>query len=206
MVLVTLEGIDGTGKSTLHAALKEPLADLNPIFTREPGATWIGEQVRRAIAEEIDPVTEALLFVADHAAHLAKVVRPALAEGRIVISDRYIDSRFAYQSAMLERIVPEPMQWLRQVHDAWTIIPDLTILLTIPPEKALARLGPERKREHFEEQEFLEKVQRNYFSLAEEDPSRFVIVDAQKEKEEIVNFCAALIRQTDGSSRSRRRR
>ncbi|MEN6610444.1 MAG: dTMP kinase, partial [Methanoregulaceae archaeon] len=195
MVLVTLEGIDGTGKSTLHAALKEPLADLNPIFTREPGATWIGEQVRRAIAEEIDPVTEALLFVADHAAHLAKVVRPALAEGRIVISDRYIDSRFAYQSAMLERIVPEPMQWLRQVHDAWTIIPDLTILLTIPPEKALARLGPERKREHFEEQEFLEKVQRNYFSLAEEDPSRFVIVDAQKEKEEIVNFCAALIRQ-----------
>lgn len=195
MVLVTLEGIDGTGKSTLHAALKEPLADLNPVFTREPGATWIGDQVRRAIAEEIDPVTEALLFVADHAAHLAKVVRPALAEGRLVISDRYIDSRFAYQSAMLERIVPEPMQWLRQVHDAWTIIPDLTILLVIPPEKALARLGPERKREHFEEQEFLEKVQRNYFTLAEEDPSRFVIVDAQKDPAEITGFVADAIRQ-----------
>jgi len=206
MVLVTIEGIDGTGKSTLHEALKEPLADLHPVFTREPGATWIGEQVRRAIAEEIDPVAEALLFVADHAAHLAKVVRPALAEGRLVVSDRYIDSRYAYQSAMLAGIVPEPMQWLKQVHDAWTVIPDLTILLTIPPEQAIARLGPDRKREHFEEQDFLEKVQQNYFTLAEEMPSRFVIVDARKEKEEIVSFCAALIRQTDGSRRSRRRR
>ena len=78
LLLVTLEGIDGTGKSTLLMALREKLADLEPVFTREPGATWVGESVRRAIAEQIDPITEATLFVADHAAHLATVVRPAL--------------------------------------------------------------------------------------------------------------------------------
>ena len=206
MALITIEGIDGTGKSTLTAALTGPLADLDPLFTREPGATWIGEQVRRAIAEEIDPVAEALLFVADHAAHLATVVRPALAEGRLVISDRYFDSRYAYQAAMLEGIVPDAMAWLKQVHDAWTVVPDLTILLVLPVDLALARLGPERKREHFEEKDLLEKVQQNYFTLAEEDPARFVIVDAQKEKEEIVRFCEALIRQANESSRSRRRR
>jgi dTMP kinase len=206
MALITIEGIDGTGKSTLHAALRKPLTDLDPLFTREPSATWIGDQVRRAIAEEIDPVAEALLFVADHAAHLARVVRPALAEGRLVISDRYIDSRYAYQSVMLEDAIPEPMAWLKQVHDAWTIVPDLTILLVIPVERALARLGEDRKREHFEEPAFLERVQRNYFTLAEEEPSRFVLVDAQKEKEEIARFCAELIRQTSESSRSRRRR
>ena len=66
-MLITLEGIDGTGKSTLHAALSEPLTDLQPVFTREPGSTWVGDAVRRAIAEQTDPVTEALLFVADHA-------------------------------------------------------------------------------------------------------------------------------------------
>ncbi|NLD57012.1 MAG: dTMP kinase, partial [Methanomicrobiales archaeon] len=103
-MLITLEGIDGSGKSTLHASLKELLPDLDPLFTREPGATWVGDQVRRAIKERSDPITEATLFVADHAEHLATVVRPALAEGRLVISDRYSDSRYAYQSVTLQGI------------------------------------------------------------------------------------------------------
>jgi dTMP kinase len=184
----------------------EPLADLSPVFTREPGATWIGDQVRRAIAEEIDPVAEALLFIADHAAHLAKVVRPALAQGRPVISDRYLDSRYAYQAAMLEGAVPRPMDWLKQVHDAWTIVPDLTILLVLPVDLALARLGPGRKREHFEQPAFLERVQKNYLALAEEEPARFVLVEAEKEREEIIRFCSDLIRQTCESRRSHRRR
>ena len=64
-MLITLEGIDGSGKSTLHESLKELLADLDPLFTREPGATWVGDQVRRAIKEQTDPITEATLFVAD---------------------------------------------------------------------------------------------------------------------------------------------
>jgi dTMP kinase len=195
LLLVTIEGIDGTGKSTLLAALKERLSDLNPIFTREPGATWVGEAVRRAIAEQIDPITEATLFVADHAAHLATVVRPALAEGKLVISDRYSDSRFAYQSVTLAGVIPNPEGWLRAMHNGWSIVPDKTILLVIPVDDALARLAGKSGREHFERREILEKVQNRYLEFAREEPNRFVIVDAMKEKDEIAGFVADAIRQ-----------
>ncbi len=205
-VLITLEGIDGTGKSTLHAALAESLADLNPLFTREPGATWVGDSVRRAIAEQIDPVTEALLFVADHAAHLATVIRPALAQGQIVISDRYMDSRYAYQSVTLEGVVPHPLAWLQALHNGWTIVPDTTFLFIMPVDAALERLKAKNGREHFERKEILEKVQKNYLEIARADPSRFIIIDALKGKEEIAKFVAAAIRQIAGSSRSRHRR
>lgn len=205
-VLITLEGIDGTGKSTLHSGLGELLVDLNPVFTREPGATWVGDSVRRAIAEQADPVTEALLFVADHAAHLATVIRPALADGRIVISDRYTDSRYAYQSATLEDSIPGPLAWLQALHNGWTIVPDRTFLLIIPVDVALERLAAKSGREHFERKEILEKVQENYLMLARNEPSRFVIIDASKEKEEIHHFVAGAIRQFSLLSRSRRQR
>jgi len=205
VLLITLEGIDGSGKSTLHTSLKELLADLDPVITREPGATWVGEAVRRAIAEQIDPVTEATLFVADHAAHLARVVRPALAEGKLIISDRYSDSRYAYQSVTLKGIVPEPEQWLRAMHDGWTVIPEKTFLLVLPLDEAMTRLKPDCEREHFERREILEKVQNNYLAYARNEPSRFVVIDAMKEKEEIAAFVADAIRQLLRSSRSRRR-
>ena len=206
LLLITLEGIDGSGKSTLHAALREPLADLNPVFTCEPGATWIGAAVRRAIAEQIDPVTEATLFVADHAAHLAKVVRPALAEGKLVISDRYSDSRYAYQSVTLQGIIPEPEQWLRAIHNSWTIIPDRTFLCVLPVEEALTRLKPQDKREHFERREVLEKVQNNYLSFARAEPSRFVLVDAMLPPDTVAQFVADAIRQDLKSGKKKRKK
>lgn len=205
-VLITLEGIDGTGKSTLHSGLGELLVDLNPVFTREPGATWVGDSVRRAIAEQADPVTEALLFVADHAAHLATIVRPALAQKKLVISDRYTDSRYAYQSVTLEGVISEPLAWLQSLHNGWTIVPDRTFLLVLPVDVAFERLKAKDGREHFERKEVLEKVQKNYLELARRDPSRFIIIDASLEKEEIVQFVASAIRQLSGLSRSRRRR
>jgi len=204
-VLVTLEGIDGSGKSTLHAALRDLLADLDPLMTREPGATWVGEQVRRAVKEQIDPVTEATLFVADHAAHLAKVVRPALAEGRLVISDRYSDSRYAYQSVTLQGIVPEPEKWLRAMHNGWTIIPDRTFLCVLPVDDALTRLKPDAQREHFEKREILEKVQNNYLAYARAEPGRFVVVDAMLSPEIVAGFVADAIR-LDLSSGKRKRK
>jgi dTMP kinase len=205
LLLITLEGIDGSGKSTLHSALQESLADLEPVFTREPGATWVGESVRRAIAEQIDPVTEATLFVADHAAHLAKIIRPALKENKLVISDRYSDSRYAYQAVTLKGVIPEPEEWLRAMHNGWSILPDKTFLCVLPVDEALARLKPQNRREHFENRDILENVQHNYLRFAADDPSRFVIVDAMKEKEEIATFVADSIRQILQLSRSRRR-
>ncbi len=205
-MLITLEGIDGSGKSTLHDALREPLSELDPVFTREPGATWVGDSVRRAIAEQIDPVTEATLFVADHAAHLAKVIRPALAEGRLVISDRYSDSRYAYQSVTLRGIIPDPEGWLRAMHNGWSVIPDKTFLCVLPVEEALARLKPDGQREHFERHEVLENVQNNYLSYAKAEPPRFVIVDAMLEREIIAKFVADAIREMWEKGKKKRKR
>jgi dTMP kinase len=206
LLLITLEGIDGSGKSTLHQMLQELLADLDPVFTREPGATWLGESVRRAIAEQIDPITEATLFVADHAAHLAKIIRPALTDGKLVISDRYSDSRYAYQTVTLKGVIPQPEEWLRAMHDGWSIVPDKTFLCVLPIDEALSRLKPQNKREHFEKRDVLENVQNNYLIFARRDPSRFIIVDAMKEKDEIAMFVADSIRQILQLSRSHRRR
>jgi dTMP kinase len=204
LLLITLEGIDGSGKSTLHLALQELLADLDPVFTREPGATWVGESVRRAIAEQIDPITEATLFVADHAAHLAKIIRPALADGKLVISDRYSDSRYAYQAVTLREVIPQPEEWIRAMHNGWSIVPDKTFLCVLPIDEALARLKPQNEREHFEKRDILKNVQNNYLQFARKDPSRFVIVDAMKEKNDIAMFVADSIRQILQSSRSHR--
>jgi len=225
-VLITIEGIDGSGKSTLLAGLRGTLSDLDPVFTREPGSTWVGDAVRRAVAERADPVTEALLFVADHAAHLEAVVRPALDAGRLVISDRYTDSRYAYQGAMLEGwipdhakvrdrpggrgapqgMVPDPLSWLHALHDGWTVVPDRTFLLLIPVDEALRRLPPEKRREHFEDGPFLERVRANYLALAEAEPARFVLVDALLPAGEILGFVGEAIRGLARRPRSRRRR
>jgi dTMP kinase len=205
-VLITIEGIDGCGKSSLVASLGESLADRCPVITREPGETWVGGSVRRAIAEEIDPVAEALLFIADHAVHLATVVRPALTEGKLVISDRYTDSRYAYQQVTLSGIIPDPLAWLRQVHKEWTVPPDMTFLLVVPVVEALRRRSGRAEREHFEYASLLARVQENYLALAREEPSRFIIVDAEKDEAEIHRFVADSIRSASARSRSHRRR
>ena len=204
-MLITIEGIDGSGKSTLLARLGELLTDLDPLFTREPGATWVGDSVRRAVAARMDPITEALLFSADHAAHIDTLIRPALDAGRLVISDRYSDSRFAYQPVVLDGVLPDPLLWLRQIHAGWSIRPDRTFLLVLPVEDAMARLDPEEKREYFENAGILARVQENYLNLAASDPARFVIVDALLPKEEVARFIAEEIRTSVRSSRRRPR-
>ncbi|MFA6363383.1 dTMP kinase [Methanoregula sp.] len=165
-----------------------------------------GRSVRRAIAEQIDPITEATLFVADHAAHLTTVVRPALAAGKLVISDRYSDSRFAYQSVTLDGIIPEPEKWLRAMHNGWSIVPDKTILLVIPVDDALTRLSTKSGREHFERREVLEKVQNRYLEFARAEPDRFVIVDAMLDKDEVARFVADAIRQVVVFGRKQKRK
>ncbi|HPY59658.1 MAG TPA: dTMP kinase [Methanospirillum sp.] len=193
-MLVTIEGIDGSGKTTLHKALGPCLSDLDPVITCEPGSTWIGEAVRRAIREQSDPIAEALLFVADHAAHLREVVKPALAEGRLVISDRYIDSRLVYQQVTLDGIILDPLSWLRSVHNGWTIMPDLTILLAVPVSVALERTGRRESGEHFEQEPVLTRVYEYYMQLVEEDKARFLILDGTLPPEHILKVAAGAIR------------
>ena len=185
--------------------LKENWLILIRCLQGNPARPGSVRRYRRAVAEQIDPVTEATLFVADHAAHLATVVRPALDNKKLVISDRYSDSRFAYQSVTLDGVIPDPDGWLRAMHNGWSIVPDKTILLVIPVDEALARLAGKTGREHFERREVLEKVQDRYLAFARMEPSRFVVVDALLEKEEIACFVAEAIRFVLQSSQSRRR-
>jgi len=195
-MLITLEGIDGSGKSTLYKGLKERLKDFNPLFTREPGSPYLCDAVRKAIAENDDPLVEATLFVADHAVHIATVVRPALEAGRLVISDRYTDSRLAYQQVSLKGYHPNPKAWVTAVHAGWSIKPDITFLFLLPPEVAISRIsGRGESTDHFEKLEFLNEVQKNFCSNMAEDPERYVVIDATLPSDEILDFVEESIRK-----------
>lgn len=177
--LITLEGIDGTGKSSIANMLKNKFPEV--VFTREPTHNWIGKAVKTSIESDTDPLAELFLFVADHAEHIARVIKPAIEEGKNVISDRYSDSRYAYQGATLSNIFDDAMEFVVGIHRGWTVVPDLTILFTIDPAIAVSRCGVRGEKTKFEKIEFLKTVQENFLKLAEREPGRFVIIDAGDE-------------------------
>ena len=179
--LITLEGIDGTGKSSIAKMLKTRFPEA--VFTKEPTKSWIGKAVKKSIDSDTNPLAELFLFVADHAEHIAKVIRPSLEQGKTVISDRYSDSRYAYQGATLSNLFEDAVDWVQSVHRGWTIVPDLTILFTIDPTIAVSRCGIRGNHTKFEKIGFLKKVQENFLKLAKNEPQRFVIIDAGRELE-----------------------
>ncbi|MFD1598199.1 dTMP kinase [Halobellus rarus] len=186
-MLLTLEGLDGSGKTTAWEALEDEYSE--PTFTREPTDSWYGDAVERSMRDDgADPLAELFLFTADHADHLSRVVRPALAQGNVVISDRYTDSRFAYQAASLSESylsgARDPLQYIQEIHGAFSHPPDATIYLDVDPETAAARAGATNK---FERAAYLERVQENYERLIEADPDRFVRVDATRPLTEVVD-------------------
>ncbi|MCY4730892.1 dTMP kinase [Natronomonas gomsonensis] len=181
-MLITLEGIDGSGKTTV----REALADSHPeaVFTREPTESWYGEAVNRSINDDAaDPMAELFLYTADHADHLSRVVRPALNEGKTVISDRYSDSRYAYQGATLSGVVKQPMAYIKGVHEPFTRKPDATLYFDVPPKTGADRAGATNK---FEAADYLEAVQQNYERLIDAEPNRFVRIDATQSPEEVI--------------------
>ncbi|PSP59970.1 dTMP kinase [Halobacteriales archaeon QH_7_66_37] len=181
-MLVTLEGLDGSGKTTVVEALRDARPDA--VFTREPTESWYGEAVRRSLGDDdADPVAELFLYTADHAAHLRRVIGPALDRGDLVVSDRYTDSRYAYQAAALDGVLDRPMEYVRGVHQAFTRPPDATIYLDVDPQTAAARAGAENK---FERAAFLAEVRSNYERLIDHEPERFVRVDATRPPEEVI--------------------
>jgi len=178
-MLVTLEGPDGSGKSTLAAGLRDHFPDAT--FTREPTDSWYGDAVSRSLGDDgADPVAELFLYAADHADHLARVVRPALDAGDLVVSDRYSDSRIAYQGATLAAVdsfAGDPVDYVRRLHEPFSVAPDLTVLLDVDAETAAARSAAANK---FERADYLERVIENYDRLARAAPERFVRVDASE--------------------------
>lgn len=181
--LITLEGLDGSGKTTVWEALHDVYPDA--VFTREPTDSWYGEAVSRSLGDDTaDPLAELFLYTADHADHLSRIVEPALEEERLVISDRYTDSRYAYQAASLtDTEIDRPLEYVRGIHAAFTREPDATIYLEVDPRTAAERAGASNK---FERAGFLAEVQSNYERLVNAEPERFVRVDATQAPESVI--------------------
>jgi dTMP kinase len=183
-MLITLEGIDGSGKTTACAALQDALPAEETVFTREPTDSWYGEAVERSIADDdADPLAELFLYTADHADHLSRVIRPALDDGKVVISDRYSDSRYAYQGATLADRLDRPLAYVRDVHEPFTREPDATLYFDVPAETGAERAGATNK---FETADYLEAVRENYERLLEAEPDRFVRIDATQSPAAVV--------------------
>jgi dTMP kinase len=200
---ITLEGLEGSGKSTQSARLERHLAarGIDVVVTREPGGTPVAEKLRQVVLgpgnENISPAAELLVMFAARAVHLDNLIRPALAAGRWVLCDRFTDASFAYQGAgrgvgdefiaCLENLVQGDLR------------PDLTLLLDLPVEVGLRRAAARRGREapdrfELEGSEFFQRVRARFLALAAEHPQRIRVIDADRSLEEVT---ADLVAQVD---------
>jgi len=183
-LFVTLEGIDRSGKTTQSRMLCEALGD-DCLAVREPGGTPVGERVREVLkdpAVEIGAEAEALLFAAARAELVSSVIKPALAEGRVVVSDRFLDSSLAYQGHARGLGVEEVERVNRFATGG--LRPDLTILLWIDPVTAAGRAG-EADRFEDEGERLQREVLAAYEELADGDPDRWRRIDADRAPEEV---------------------
>jgi dTMP kinase len=188
-LFVAFEGVEGAGKGTQIRLAQEWLEEqgADVLVTREPGGTEVGEQLRKVLlgheTGHLEPKTEALLFAASRAQLVMTVIRPALAEGKVVIADRYIDSSVAYQGwarGLGEQDVLTLNVWATQ-----GLFPDLVILLHLEPEAGLLRSLDEPDRIEMEGGDFHAKVADAYLRIAEEHPERFVVVEADGPPEQV---------------------
>jgi len=192
MMFITLEGPEGSGKTSQIPALAGFLRDTgyDVVVTREPGGTAVGDQIREVLMNlknvAIVPRTEILLFLAARAQHVEAIIRPALEAGKIVLCDRFGDSTLAYQGYGHET----NLDTLRMLLDFSTggLKPDMTLLLDVPVKAGLARKrdnDTEWNRLDAYEEAFHQRVRFGYFALAEAEPERWHIIDATKEKEDV---------------------
>jgi len=175
---VTLEGIDGSGKTSAAQAIQEQYK--STVQTQEPSDLWTGKQVRRAISNEsadVHPFTTFFLFMADRNHQINERIQGALDDGMVVVSDRYSDSTLAYQPVALEDHLENPGLFMRQVMKEWNLEPDLTIYLDISVDTAMERLDGD---EEYEKREFLESVKSNYEGIRAEFDHRYVTLNAEK--------------------------
>ena len=199
---ISFEGPDGSGKSTV---LKQVVAQIGPrlktqyLVTREPGGSKIAEKIRQLILdpvnEEMSAKTEALLYAASRSQHMFETVIPALKAGKVVFSDRFVDSSLAYQGAGRDLGIAA----VKQINDFATskIEPDLTIFLDVKPQVGLDRIAKERagQEDRLEQEKlnFHQKVYQGYQEVIKAHPERIKVVDANKPFNLVVEDCVKII-------------
>ena len=201
-LLISFEGPEGSGKSTLIAALSEILTErgVAPLLVREPGGTKTGERVRDILLDadldELRPETELLLMVASRAQLVGEKIDPALRAGRIVLCDRYADASVAYQGG--------GRQLGREIVDTFNTfaigrtLPDLVVLCLLPPEIGRRRMADRQKdRLERESPEFHQRVYRTYLEMAESGDPRYVVVDAASSPREMLNQTLGYLRSLE---------
>lgn len=178
-LFIAFEGGDGAGKSTQVGLLREALeaAGRTVTVTRQPGGTDLGRQIRDLVlhGEHVAPRAEALLFAADKAHHVDQLIRPALAAGEVVLTDRYTDSSVAYQGAGRDLGAQE-------IHDLnmWAVdalVPDLTVIVDISAADGRTRRGDVHDRLEAEEDAFHEAIRAHFLAMAQGNPQRYLVVD-----------------------------
>lgn len=188
-MFIVLEGLDGSGQSTQAGILAAHLNHTKKsLVTKEPTNNLIGGLIRAQLTKEWSSTQECLqlLFAADRAHHLKRVIEPALAKGFNVVSDRYMFSSIAYGSVNLDK------EWLKSLNSRFRI-PDHTFFLDVPPETCIERMANSRfEFELFEELNYLKKVRENYLSLAKEY-SNFHVIDGDQHKEDVHKEIMAVI-------------
>ena len=178
-LFIAFEGGDGAGKSTQVALLRDALEAVGRTVTvtRQPGGTDLGRQIRDLVlhGDHVAPRAEALLFAADKAHHVDQLIKPALAAGDVVLTDRYTDSAVAYQGAGRELGAQE-------IHDLnmWAVdgvVPDLTVVVDVSAQEGRRRRGEVHDRLESEQDDFHESIRAHFLAMAQDNPQRYLVVD-----------------------------
>jgi len=189
-MFVSIEGIDGCGKTTQIKLLAEYLSQLGVEFTivREPGGTRAGEEIRQILLHKdfkLCAESELLLFLAARAQIVREVVRPALESGRLVIADRFMDSSVAYQG--VGRNLGQKVVQFMNSFVVGNTVPDITLYIDVPADVAMSRMRKEKKNDKIEVEslEFFERVRKGYERLMVENSKRFVLIDGRQAEEQV---------------------
>ncbi len=195
---ITLEGMDGAGKSTHIPSIVEQLKDTGKevVCTREPGGTAVGEKLRELLLHDtMNPETETLLMFAARREHITQVIAPAIARGAYVLSDRFTDATYAYQAGAKGvdfNKISQLESWVQG-----DLQPDMTILFDVPVEVSMERLASARTPDKFEREgrAFFEKLREIYLQRAHNDPQRFRVIEADKSLDEVRNEVNVIIKE-----------